>query len=140
MVSEHEICDDKYKPRMSSKKAHQGRKEEQWTSIFSWPVTVIGLQGCKKVDCPPQCTCGCFIGTGLKPGKPYTHSFDLEHGRLHISQSLLSQFVEWPTSQKRLTEYIETVPEQILNQRMRIVEVFLQLQDGRGISCVCRKV
>ncbi|KAK2987884.1 hypothetical protein RJ640_027527 [Escallonia rubra] len=61
MVSEHEICDDKYKPRMSSKKAHQGRKEEQWTSIFSWPVTVIRLQGCKKVDCPPQCTCGCFI-------------------------------------------------------------------------------
>ncbi|KAK2979108.1 hypothetical protein RJ640_022103 [Escallonia rubra] len=52
---------DKYKPRMSTKKAHQGWNEKQWTSIFSWPVTVIGLQGCQKVDCPPQCTCGCFI-------------------------------------------------------------------------------
>ena len=53
-------------------------------------------------------------------------------------KSFISQLVERPTGQQRLGTYVETIPHQILNQRMRVIKILLQQQVCLSLI-ICRK-
>jgi hypothetical protein len=49
------------KKNVNDYESHQRGKEKQYTSKFSRPMAITGLQGRKEMDGPSQCSCGLFM-------------------------------------------------------------------------------